>query len=138
MPSITIKTIINAPIAIVREKRNNPADIMQRTFASDDRHAPMSTNDLRIGWSFITTMATKDWSISFDFSWTYTNIIDHNFIEYIMDDWRKVSIIFESIDDQTSKITETFDPEDTNPEEMQEAWRQSILDNFKKYVENGQ
>jgi hypothetical protein len=47
---------------------------------------------------------------------------------------RNVSISFESIG-ETTKVTETFDPEHENPEEMQRAGWQAILENFKKYVE---
>jgi hypothetical protein len=32
-------------------------------------------------------------------------------------------------------VTETFDPENENPSEIQKAGWQAILDNFKKYVE---
>ena len=39
--------------------------------------------------------------------------------------------------DAQTKIVETFDLENTNPEEMQRGGWQAILDNFKKYVENG-
>jgi uncharacterized protein YndB with AHSA1/START domain len=48
---------------------------------------------------------------------------------------RKVSVSFFSADDKTTKIVETFDPEAQNPEEMQRAGWQAILDNFKHYVE---
>ena len=34
------------------------------------------------------------------------------------------------------RIVETFDPEQQNPIEMQRGGWQSILDNFKKYVES--
>jgi hypothetical protein len=62
-------------------------------------------------------------------------------IEYVMDKssgekvGRNVSISFESIGD-TTKITETFDPEKENPIEMQHAGWQAILENFKKHVES--
>jgi hypothetical protein len=34
-------------------------------------------------------------------------------------------------------VTETFEPENQNPLEMQQQGWQAILNNFKKYVEEG-
>lgn len=48
MQKITVSATVNAPIATVRDSWNQPADIMKRAFASDDRHAPVATNDLRV------------------------------------------------------------------------------------------
>jgi hypothetical protein len=51
-----------------------------------------------------------------------------------MADGRKVKITFEN-DTEGIKISESFDPETENSEEMQQKGWQAILDNFKKYVE---
>ncbi len=110
---------------------------MQRTHASDDRHAPAATNDLKVWGKFSTTMAAKDWSMSFDFGGIYSEVIEHKQISYEMEDGRKVNILFEQQWDSV-KVIETFDSEMTNPAEMQRAGRQAILDNFKKYVESVQ
>jgi hypothetical protein len=79
-------------------------------------------------------MAAKDGSVSFDFGGIYTNVEKYKTIEYVMSDGRKVKIEFSNQDDET-KVTETFDPENTNPIEMQRGGWQAILDNFKKHVE---
>ena len=105
-------------------------------FASDDWEAPHAENDLRPEGRFKTTMAAKDGSTSFDFEGTYTTVDEHSVIEYTMDDGRKASIRFEAQDDGDTTVTESFDPESQNPEEMQRAGWQAILDNFKKYVES--
>lgn len=82
-------------------------------------------------------MEAKDGSFGFDLSGTYTQVVDQQLIAYTMDgdDARKVKIHFEQIGDQV-KVTETFDTETQNPLEMQQAGRQAILENFKKYVEH--
>jgi uncharacterized protein YndB with AHSA1/START domain len=82
-------------------------------------------------------MSAKDGSASFDLTGTYTGVEVHKLIAYTMDgdDARKVSTTFES-NGETTTITETFDPEHENPIEMQRDGWQSILDNFKKYVES--
>lgn len=135
MNPITVQTVVNAPIAKVWEFWNEPEHIMNWAFASDDWEAPAAKNDLEVGGKFVTTMAAKDKSVSFDFSGVYTKVDNHESIEYAMDDGRKVSVKFETVPEGT-KITETFDPENENPEEMQRAGWQAILDNFKKYTEN--
>lgn len=80
-------------------------------------------------------MEAKDGSVGFDFEGTYTNVIDQELIEYSMSDGRKVSVKFVPENGQV-KVIESFDPENQNPEEMQRAGWQAILDNFKKYVES--
>lgn len=136
MAPITVSTTVNAPLDTVREAWTDPKHITQRTFASDDRHAPSATNDLRKDGKFTTRMEAKDGSFGFDFGGTYTNVDGKETIEYSMDDGRKVSIKFEDLGEST-KVTETFDPETQNSEEMQRGGRQAILDNFKKYAEKG-
>lgn len=132
--AITVETTINAPIEKVWDYWTNPERITQWAFASDDWHAPYADNDLRTGGKFKTTMAAKDGSFSFDFGGIYSEVEEHRVIAYAMEDGRKVSILFEANGD-TTKVTETFDPESTNPIEMQRGGWQAILDNFKKYTE---
>jgi uncharacterized protein YndB with AHSA1/START domain len=131
---ITVQNTVNAPIAKVWKLWNGPEHITQWAHASDDWHAPYADNDPRTGGKFKTTMAAKDGSFSFDFEGEYTTVEDHKLIEYAIADGREVQITFEGLGDST-KITETFDPETINPIEMQRGGWQAILDNFKKYVE---
>jgi hypothetical protein len=53
-----------------------------------------------------------------------------------MEDGRKAEIIFDKIDENTTSVTITFDPETQNPVEMQREGWYAILNNFHKYVEN--
>lgn len=131
---ITVETIINAPVSTVWERWTKPEHIMKWAFASNDWEAPAAENDLRVGGKFNITMAAKDKSASFDFTGTYTNVQNHERIEYTMDDGRQVQVEFAERPDGIH-VTETFDPEQQNPEEMQRSGWQAILDNFKKYVE---
>ncbi|WP_295771129.1 SRPBCC domain-containing protein [uncultured Mucilaginibacter sp.] len=114
---------------------NHPSHITSWAFASDDWHAPHAENDLRTGGSFKTTMAAKDGSFSFDFGGKYDRVEDFKSIAYTIDDGRKVAILFEESDGQTI-VTETFEPEDSNPIQMQQDGWQAILNNFKKYTES--
>jgi uncharacterized protein YndB with AHSA1/START domain len=133
--SITVETTVIAPVEKVWETWTQPEHITKWVFASDDWEAPSAENDLRVGGVFTTVMAAKDGSAKFDFSGTYTNVVPNERIEYTMADGRTVSVVFERMGDQT-KVTETFDLEDTHSEEEQRQGWQSILNNFKKYTES--
>ncbi|WP_406827222.1 SRPBCC family protein [Pedobacter sp. KACC 23697] len=132
--TITVETTVNAPIEKVWEFWNNPDHMTKWSFASPDWHTPYAENDLKVGGTFKSTMAAKDGSMSFDFAGTYTIVDQHKKIEYTIEDGRKVSIIFEPLNEQT-RVIETFDAESTHPIEMQRSGWQAILDNFKKYTE---
>jgi uncharacterized protein YndB with AHSA1/START domain len=133
--AITVQTVVKAPVEKVWKYWNEPEYIKRWAFASDDWHAPYSENDARTNGKFKTTMAAKDGSFSFDFEGVYTNVELNKLIEYTMADGRKVKIVFEGNGNET-KITETFDPESSNPIEMQRGGWQAILDNFKKLTES--
>jgi uncharacterized protein YndB with AHSA1/START domain len=132
--TITVQTIVNAPIEKVWQCWTSPGHIMQWCQASDDWHAPYAENDLRTGGKFKTRMEAKDGSMGFDFGGVYSNVEQNKVIEYAMGDGRKVKVEFADQADRT-KVTETFDPESTNPVEMQRGGWQAILDNFRKYTE---
>lgn len=133
--SITVEAVVKAPIDKVWAYWSEPKHIIKWCQASDDWHAPSAENDLRSGGAFKTTMAAKDGSFSFDFGGIYDKVEKHKLIEYTMEDKRSVKIVFTTNGNET-KVTETFDPESTNPVEMQRGGWQAILDNFKKYTEN--
>lgn len=132
--AITVEVIVKAPVEKAWKYFNEPEHIMQWAFASPDWHAPKSTNDLRVGGTFSTTMAAKDGSFSFDFGGVYTQVIEHKLIEYTMGDGRKVKVVFEGKGNET-RVVETFEAEDTHSIEMQQGGWQAILDNYKKHTE---
>jgi uncharacterized protein YndB with AHSA1/START domain len=133
--AITVRTSVNAPIEKVWECWNKPEHIKRWAFASDDWEAPAAENDVQVGGKFKTVMAAKDKSASFDFAGTYTAVKEHELIEYDMDDGRHVKVVFEETPEGV-RVTETFDPENENPEEVQRSGWKLILENFKKYVES--
>lgn len=132
--AITVETMVHAPVEKVWAAWNKPADIMQWCNASEDWHAPYADNDLQVGGKFKTTMAAKDGSMSFDFEGVYTVVEPNKRIEYALGDGRTVKILF-AAELEGTRIVESFDPEGTNPREMQQAGWQAILENFKKYAE---
>lgn len=133
--SITVETLVHAPVEKVWKYISGPEHITHWCQASDDWHAPYADNDLRIGGRFKTTMAAKDGSYSFDFAGTYTDVKDLQYYAYKIDDGRFVELKFVREGDGT-RVIETFEPESMNSLEMQKGGWQAILDNFKKYTEN--
>lgn len=132
--TIIVESIIRAPIEKVWKFWTKPEHIVHWTFASDDWEAPAAENDIRVDGKFKTVMAAKNKSTSFDFTGKYTNVIENELIEYDLDDGRHVKVEFAGLPDG-ARVTETFEPEKKNPEEMQRAGWQAILNNFRKYVE---
>lgn len=132
---ITIRATVNAPVEKVWRLWSGPEHIMKWNQASDDWHTPYAINDLRTGGKFLSRMAAKDGSMSFDFEGTYSNVELHTTIDYTMADGREVHTTFAPENNATA-ITTVFEAENTHPVEMQQAGWQAILDNFKKYAES--
>lgn len=132
---ISIQTHISAPVSKVWDCWVDPQHITNWAFASEDWEAPSAENDVRIGGKFKTVMAAKDKSASFDFTGEYTMVEEHAHIAYDMVDGRHVDIVFKQTPEGT-EVVQTFDPEEENSREMQKNGWQSILDNFKAYVES--
>ena len=132
---ITVASTVNAPVQKVWECWTKPEHITQWNNASDDWHTPSAQNDLKVGGSFVSRMEAKDGSVGFDFGGKYDAIRTNEYIEYTMDDDRKVKVSFAATDNGT-KVSESFEAESTNPTDMQKSGWQAILDNFKKYTES--
>ncbi len=132
-PILTVEVSVNAPIEKVWEFWSKPEHITQWNAASEDWHTPRAENDLRTGGEFSSRMEAKDGSFGFDFAGTYDEVIEHELIAYTIGD-RKVEVVFVPLGDKTL-ITESFEAESENSLEMQQGGWQSIMDNFKKYVE---
>lgn len=133
--AITVQANINAPIEKVWKYWNWPEHVMQWNTAIEEWHCPRAENDLRVGGAFSYEMAAKDGSMSFDFAGVYDIVDENKHIAYTLGDGRKVSVTLTATANGTD-VSETFDPENMNPAEMQQAGWQAILNNFKKYTEN--
>lgn len=131
---LTAETTIDAPVEIVWDFWSDPKHIVRWNYASDDWHTPRAENDLREGGKFRWRMEARDGSWGFDFSGVYTKVEPYKLVSYIIDDGREVQITFFS-DNNKTVVTENFEPEDTHSFDMQKTGWQSILDNFKRYVE---
>jgi len=131
---ITVETTINAPLEKVWEAWTKPEHVIHWNHASDDWHCPKAVNNLTQNGKFSYTMASKDGKISFDFEGIFSLIKEPETIHYLLGDGRTVEILFTETDGQV-KVVETFEAEQINSVELQRAGWQSILNNFKLYVE---
>ncbi len=133
--SITVRISTKENLEKVWDYFTQPKHIVNWNNASDDWHCPKSENDLKVGGTFTATMASKDGSMSFDFTGTYTEVVLMKKFVYTIADGRKVTVKFDVLDGNVI-LTENFEPENENSIELQRGGWQSILNNFKKYIEN--
>lgn len=133
--TIPVETVVHSPVEKVWEYWTDPEHIKQWNNASDDWHTPYAENDLQVGGKFVSRMEAKDGSFGFEFSGVYDEVSMNESIAYTMGDGRKVKILFLRQENDT-RIIESFEAEETNTVEMQQAGWQAILDNFKKYAES--
>jgi len=131
---ITIETTIKAPVTKVWKMFTKHRHITEWNFASDDWCCPTAINVFKPEGHFSWRMEAKDGSMGFDFEGIYHDIKEYELITYTIADGRKVSISF-IVEGEFVKVTESFEPEDENPHDLQKAGWQAILNNFKKYVE---
>lgn len=131
---ISIETTVNATIDKTWSAWTTPSDIVAWNFASDEWCCPNAEIDLVVGKGFNYRMEAKDGSMGFDFGGTFTQVRPNEFIEYALEDGRKISITFEKTENGI-RVVETFDAEDENSAEQQKQGWQCILENFKKHVE---
>ena len=131
---LTVESTINAPVEKIWEYWTKPEHITKWSNASDDWHTTRAENDLHVGGSFLSRMEAKDGSFGFDFGGVYDAVRTNEYIEYTLGDGRKVKITF-TAEGNTTKVSESFEAENTNSVEMQQGGWQAILDNFKKYTE---
>ncbi|MFZ2253300.1 MAG: SRPBCC domain-containing protein [Minisyncoccia bacterium] len=142
MQKIKTEVLINAGVEKVWSDYTDPESIKGWAFASDDWECPHAESDLKIGGRFLTRMSAKDKSFGFDFTGTYTEVQEYKKIAYVMDKApnetasRECEVTFEDLGANQTKVVVIFDSEDENPIEMQKNGWQSILNNFKKFIEN--
>ena len=136
MNKVTIDITILEPVEKVWDYFNDPKHIVKWNFAHESWFCPSSENDLKVGGKFNNRMEAKDGSFGFDFIGIYDEVDKNERIKYHIEDGREVEVIFEKIDENTTKITQIFDPEKQNSVEMQREGWYAILNNFHKYVEN--
>lgn len=131
---ISVEALIEAPISEVWTRWTTPDDVVQWNAASDDWHTVAATNDLQVGGGFSYRMEAKDGSSGFDFEAKHTAVDLYQRIESVMPDGREILVLFAE-EANGVRVTEVFDTDGQNPEDLQRNGWQAILDNFKRHVE---
>lgn len=132
MEQINIDVMIEAPLAEVWKAYTTPADIVQWNAASDDWHTTRAEVDLRVGGTFVSRMEARDGSAGFDFAGTYTDIVPNERIAY--DFGERSAIVTFTRNESKTRVTVTFDAEESHPLDMQRAGWQAILDRFAAHM----
>lgn len=132
---ITIEATVGAGVGAVWDLWTKPEHITKWNFAADTWCCPRATNELKVGGKYAARMEAKDGSFGFEFEAIYDEVVEKKTLAYTMGDGRKATTNFQDIGGKT-KVTTLFDAEKENSEEMQKQGWQSILNNFKKYVES--
>lgn len=134
MNKIHINALVNAGIDKVWQYYNQPQHIVHWNFASDDWMCPKAESELKSGGKYLARMEAKDGSFGFDFEAIFDIVKEPETVSYTMLDGRQAVVSFQALNGKT-QVDIHFDPEQTNPLEMQKQGWQAILNNFKKYTE---
>lgn len=133
MTKITVETTVHAPVETAWRCWTTPECITRWNFASDDWCCPRVESDLKEGGVYKARMEAKDGSFGFDFEGAFTNVVPEKRVDLAFGD-RTSKVTFDGHGGHTH-VTQTFDAETQNPEEMQRRGWQAILDNFAKHAE---
>lgn len=126
--------VVQKTIHEVWEHWTNPVSIKIWNIPFDNWHCPNVENDLRNGGSFNFRMENADTKEGFNYTGIYARVVPLKYIKSICEDGRKNKVEFESSGSATI-VRETFDPDSETPIETQQNFTDSILKNFKKFIE---
>lgn len=131
---ITIEVTVAASPNEAWRGFTSPDAITQWNFASPDWCCPSAEIDLRAGGRYVARMEARDGSFGFDFSATYEEVDAPNALTLLLDDGRRARTTFEAAGNST-RVRTVFDPEATNPADIQRDGWQAILNTFKAHVD---
>ncbi len=132
---LVAETFVNASLEKVWDLWTNPKHIAKWNNMSEEWHTPRAENDLRVGGKLFLRMELKGSSDGFDYICIYDDVVVNRKISHTTSDNRKTTVLF-VVTENGVRLTETFDPESKTALDIQQAFCQSILNNFKTYVEN--
>ncbi len=130
---VTVK--VEVPVALTEAWLyfTSPEHIVEWNFASTDWWCPFADSYLRVDGRFKYRMEAREGGMGFDFAGTFTHIEPEKRLEYLLDDGRKVKVLFADKNGLVT-IVEDFEPENTNSIELQRLGWQAILNNFATYA----
>lgn len=126
--------LVERPIEDVWEHWIGAAFIKQWNIPFDDWHCPTVMNDFREGGQFNFRMERRDDHEGFDYRGVYNRIIPLEYIESTSGG-RSCIVEFQAIDNNTI-IREIFEPDTITALDLQQNFTDSVLVNFKKFMES--
>lgn len=129
------EVFVEASIEEVWRLWTKPEHIAEWNNPTEEWHTPHAENDLRIGGKLFLRMELKSGKDGFDYISTYDEVVVNEKIKHTTADNRKTTVLF-FISDSGIRIREIFEPDIETPIDTQQMFCQSILNNFKRYVEN--
>lgn len=131
---LEVRVDIKADIDKIWECWTKPEHIVNWYYSSENWHTPKAINDFKEDGKFIYIVESKDGTMGFDFTGRYLKIENLKLIRYLLSDTRRVDVRFIDNGDSVT-ITEDFEPESNATKDIEAMSWQSILENFKLYVE---
>jgi uncharacterized protein YndB with AHSA1/START domain len=132
---ITVEVWIQSSIENIWKHLLSPDSVKKWNAASPDWHTPRASVDLRVGGKFIYRMEARDGSMGFDLVGIFTSVEPLRSYNYTLEDGRTVAVSIMNTPAGVH-VREVFQAENQNAPELQRAGWQSILDNFKRFVES--
>jgi uncharacterized protein YndB with AHSA1/START domain len=130
---ITIDAFVPVPPAEAWAAFHAPEAITRWNQASPDWHCPAASVDLRAGGRHVARMEARDGSFGFDYAGTYEEVDAPRAVTLRLDDGRRVRTTF-APEGAGTRVTTVFDPEATNPRELQRQGWQAILNSYAAHV----
>ena len=133
---ILVETTVNTSLDTAWQVWTSPSQITNWYYASPEWCCIAAVNNVEVGGKFNWRMEARDKSMGFDFIGFYTEVKPKELLQFELSDGRKVRVEFTLINELQTQIQEYFEPETTNPVEMQKAGWQAIINQFKSYIES--
>ena len=131
--SIRIEALVPVAPEVAWAAFTSAQAITQWNQASPDWHCPSASVDLRVGGRHLARMEARDGSFGFDFEGIYEEVDAPTALTLRLDDGRAARTTFLP-EGSGTRVVKIFDPENSNPHEMQRAGWQSILESYAAFV----
>lgn len=133
---ITVETHVPVAPRAAWNAFTDPNAITRWNAATPEWCCPRAEVDLRPGGRHVARMEARDGSMGFDFAGTYEAVDAPRSLALQLDDGRMSRTTFEAEEGGT-RVRTVFDPEASNPAEIQRGGWQAILDNYAAHVREG-
>ena len=131
--TITVETRVPASPEAAWDAYTAPEAIMRWNQATPEWCCPHAEVDLREGGRHVARMEARDGSMGFDMAGTYEEVDAPRALTLRLDDGRRARTTFEAEGNGT-RVRTVFNPEASNPADMQRDGWQAILDSYAAYV----